>query len=919
MKLSLIMNLKHLTLKLFCLIFFGIGTITVNAQTISGTITDEDGEPLIGASIIVPGSSNGTVTDIDGNFSLDVAALPIDLDISYTGFAGKTITVSSASERLTVQLAAGLKLDEVVITGSRGKPRTILTSPVPIDNINAAELKASGQKTVNDMINYKIPSFNSTPQTISDASAHFNPSELRNLGPSRTLVLINGKRKNQSAQVFLNRTPGRGEVGTDFKSIPASAIERIEVLRDGASAQYGSDAVAGVVNIILKERVNETEINLQTGVTYQGDGFNYAADINHGFKVGNKGFLNLTGDIYHTDRTNRAGTPGGDGLFGFLYSIGAIPLGAAGPQEATPGVLATAEQIRDGDTDWQRANPDLGMIVGIPEQDRYAIFANFGMPYDNGEFYVNGGYTYRYGKSFALYRAPYWPGVGANRDNNPLWTDRSQPFQGFQPTFESDIQDVTFTIGNKFYFNDWTLDASLTNGSNDIQYLVANSVNVGLGANSPTEVDPGGYRFGNTLGNLDLSKVFGKVSFSAGAEFRSESFESRAGEEASYIEGGIQSFPGLQPSNALDESRTNIGIYAGADIDVSESFLIGGALRYESFSKIGDGDSRNNLSWKVNLRQTLGDNQGAIRASISTGFRAPSLHQIYLSNIQTLLVGNEVAQQGTFNNVSDVTRNLLQVPQLDVETSFNFTAGLTYKLTDNLSATLDYYNISVDDRVLLTNQISTGALPEGNSVRTDLEGDGVESFVFFTNAADTKTQGIDFVLSLDNIRVGNNGSLGFNAALNWNDIEVDADGITVPPVFADNGIDIFGREEVGRIETGRPNVKGTLGISYKTGGLRLHFNNTYFGGVSEIHPTDASLDQEYNGKVLTDLIIGYDINDKINVNFTANNLFDVYPDELRNGDADFNVNLGGRFRYPWHVNQFGFMGGMVKIGATIKL
>lgn len=900
-------------------ILFTLFTFQIQAQTISGKIVDADnGSGLIGATILVQGTSVGTVTDFEGNFSLDVESLPIDLNVSYTGYADQVVTVTDAGQSITVNLAVGLRLDAVVVTGSRGKPRTILTSPVPIDNINAAELKASGQKSVNQMINYKVPSFNSTPQTISDASAHFDPSELRNLGPSRTLVLINGKRKNQSAQVFLNRTPGRGEVGTDFKSFPAGAIERIEVLRDGASAQYGSDAVAGVINIILKERVEETTINLETGMTYEGDGFNYSFDINHGIKIGEKGFLNLTGDLFHTDMTNRAGTPQGDGLFGFLYSIDAIPLGAGGPQEATPGVLATAEQIRDGDTDWQRENPDLGMNVGIPEQDRYSLFANFGLPYDNGEFYVNGGYTFRYGKSFALYRVPWWPGVGANRDNNPLWTDRSQPFQGFQPTFESDIKDISFTIGNKLFFNDWTLDLSLTNGSNDVQYLVSNSVNLGLGANSPTEINPGGYRFGNTLGNLDLSKVFGKLSFSAGAELRSESFESRAGEAASYETGGVQSFPGLQPSNALDESRTNLGIYTGLDVDLSESFLIGGAIRYESYSKIGDGDGRSNVSWKVNARQIIGDNKGAIRASVSTGFRAPSLHQIYLSNIQTLLVGNEVAQQGTFNNVSDVTRNLLQVPQLDVETSFNFTAGLTYKLTDNLSATFDYYNISVDDRVLLTNQISTGDLPEDNPVRAGLEGDGVESFVFFTNAADTKTQGIDLVLNLDNVRAGDNGTLGFTAAMNWNSIDVDAEGITVPAVFADNNVDIFGREEIGRLETGRPNLKATVGISYKTGGLRVNFNNTYFGEVSEIHPTNVSLDQVYAGKMITDLVIGYDINDKINVNLTANNLFNVYPDELRNGDADFNVNLGGRFKYPWHVNQFGFMGGMVKFGATIK-
>ena len=242
------MNHQKLLKTIFPLLAMLLFAFQIQAQTISGKVLDaEDNQGLIGASVLVKGTSTGTVTVIDGNFSLAVSQLPTDILVTYTGYADQTITVTSANEPITVNLAVGLRLDEIVVTGSRGKPRTILTSPVPIDNLNAADLKASGQKSVNQMINFKVPSFSSTPQTISDASAHFDPSELRNLGPSRTLVLINGKRKNQSAQVYLNRTPGRGEVGTDFKSFPAGAIERIEVLRDGASAQYGSDAVAGVI------------------------------------------------------------------------------------------------------------------------------------------------------------------------------------------------------------------------------------------------------------------------------------------------------------------------------------------------------------------------------------------------------------------------------------------------------------------------------------------------------------------------------------------------------------------------------------------------------------------------------------------------------------------------------------------------
>lgn len=907
---------KFSKLGFLTLILFSFAFQTTGQVTISGTVLDADTNDLLpGCNVIMSGTIKGTSTDFDGKFTFSVEKFPVTLEISLLGYSAQIITIKDSSP-IIVKLSEGLSLDEIVITGSRGKARTVLSSPVPIDNIGVAELKATGAASLDQMISLKVPSFNSTPQTISDATAHFDPSELRNLGPSRTLVLINGKRKNQSSQVFLNRTPGKGEVGTDLKAIPSAAIERIEVLRDGASAQYGSDAVAGVINIILKKRVNKTEINFDSGVTQEGDGFNYNFDLNHGFKIGDRGYLNLTGNVFHSDKTNRAAEPGGDGFFGFLYDIGALPIGAAGGFEATPGVVATGAQIRNGDTDWQRANPGLGMNIGLPEQNRYSLFANFGLPYKGGEFYINGGYTHRNGTSFALYRTPWWPGISSDPAANPLAV-AGETYQGFQPTFDSDINDLTFTIGNKFFVNDWNIDVSLTHGFNDIQYFVKNSINTSLGINSPTEFDTGGYKFGNTLGNLDVSKIFNDLSFSFGAEFRNENYKVTAGQEESYIGGGVQSFPGLQPSNALDKSRTNFGIYSGLDYDISEEFLIGGAVRYETFSKIGTGSSIDNVSWKLNARQLLGeDNTTAIRASISTGFRAPSLHQIYLSNIQTLIVGNSVAQEGTFNNVSDVTRVALGVPQLDAETSVNFTVGMTSKLSRNFSLTADYYNIAVDDRVLLTNQISTGDLPNGNSVRTNLEADGVESFKFFTNAANTKTQGIDIVLDYSRISIGEKGLLGFIGAFNWNDTEVDAANLTVPVVFSDNNIDIFGREEINRITTGRPQVKGSLGISYKSGSFRANINNTYYGKVTETHPADLDKDQIFAGKALTDLVLGYDINKNLSLKFVALNLFNVYPDELVLDSGDPETNFGGRFKYAWHVNQFGFNGANYKLGFT---
>ena len=262
--------------------------------TTSGIIMDSSNSPLPGVNVIVKGTSLGSSTDFNGNFSLNVTDFPVILEISSVGYENKEVMVSNSTQ-ISITLQEGQELDEVVILGNRSKPRTILDSSVPIDNIGVEELKSTGQPTVDKMLTYKIPSFNSTNQTISDATAHFDPADLRGLGPSRTLVLVNGKRKNQSALVYINDTPGKGEVGVDLKSVPAAAIERIEVLRDGASAQYGSDAIAGVINMVLKKGVEYTTINTNAGVTTEGDGFNFGADFNTAINVGEKGgYLNLT-------------------------------------------------------------------------------------------------------------------------------------------------------------------------------------------------------------------------------------------------------------------------------------------------------------------------------------------------------------------------------------------------------------------------------------------------------------------------------------------------------------------------------------------------------------------------------------------------------------------------------------------------
>ena len=887
-------------LALFLLAFMFI-TVSSFAQEkqITGTVIDfTNDEPIVGASIQVKGTTRGTVSGVDGSFSLKASEGEV-LVISFIGYVAEELTISSNNNYRVVLMEDISTLQSIVIVGSRGRPRTVIESPVPIDNINAGALLQSGQSNVEQMITYRVPSYNSSNQTISDATAHFDPSELRNLGPSRTLVLVNGKRKNQSALVYVNDTPGKGEVGVDMKSIPASSIERIEVLRDGAAAQYGSDAIAGVINVVLKDQT-EGSASLSSGVSSAGDGFMYDASINQGFKLNDNTILNVTANYYHQDETNRAGEPGEDVLFGV----------AANDPTFGP---------------WLAANPDLGMTVGQPNYDKLSLYGNLGSKYagGKGEVYAFGGYTLRDGKSFALYRAPYWI-----TDDAGLLTPAGQPYNGFQPTFETNIYDYTFTAGNRYKMGEWNTDVSITTGANRVTYTIGNTINPSLLPNSPTEFDAGRYKFGSTLGNIDFSRSFNNVDFYFGTEIRTERFIVKQGQPESYVNGGAQSFPGLQPSNEVDADRNNIGLYTGFDWDASDDFLVGAALRFENYSDFGS-----NFSWKVNARQLFAEGNGAIRASLSTGFRAPSLHQIYLSNVQTLVSGGTVSNQGTFNNVDPVIKSL-GIPELDAETSFNIGAGVTYRFSDNFSISADYYNISVNDRVLFTGEIGfDGDGSTINPVEQILIDNSVTSIKFFVNALDTKTQGLDLIADYTNIELGG-GTLDLILSMNYNKTSIEG-SIDAPGVIGAQGYDIFNRKEQSRVTTARPNTKALFGMHYEKGKFGATLNNTYFGEVKWQHsdnglngaplgpggsnlPTeDSAYDQVFAGKVITDLILDYDVLDKLNVSVTVNNLLDVYPDEI-DTKGDFVTDLGGRFKYPWEVNQFGFMGRFFKVGVNYK-
>jgi len=855
------------------------------AQTIKGKVTDSSGEALPYMNVIEKGTSNGIVTDDHGAFSITVKSLPTTLVISSMGFQTKTVPVTKNSY-LTIIVNDDNALDEVVVTGNRTKPRTILDSPVPIDNINVAELTKSGKPTLDRMLTFKVPSFNSQNQSISDATAHYDPADLRGLGPSRTLVLINGKRKNQSAQVYLNRTPGKGEVGVDLKSIPTAAIERVEVLRDGASAQYGSDAIAGVMNIILKKDVQYSTFTSKAGITSEEDGFNFSSDFNTAFTFGDGGFVNVTLGYYKQAITNRAGD---------------VPVSDIG---ANPSARDLA---------WLEANPKAGMTVGQPEMEKKDVFLNMEHPVgENATLYSFHGFTTRNGQSFAYYRAPYWRTDVANAN---FLTADPEDFVGYQPTFETIINDHINALGLKFPIAEgWNADASVTYGSNDVDVTINNSVNRDYLADhgtSPRSFNPGGYSFTNIVGNFDVnSQLSDAIGLAFGLEYKQESFKAIEGDPLSYYGAGSDSFAGIKPDEAGKWSRNNLALYTELDYDITDNFLLGIAGRYEDFT-----DAGSNFSWKANGRYKLGDS-GSFRASYSTGFRAPTLHQSHITLSQYIIVAgsSEPLLQGTLANDNPAVQ-ALGVPSLTHEISKNLSAGLTYKFDRNFSASVDFYQIKVDDRVLFSSQIgSDGDNTTTNPVEQILEDNGVVAVQVFINAGDTKTTGTDIVLNYNNIEVGSSGKLNASFAANFNKTTIDA--INTPQTISDAGYNIFDRQEQGLITNSRPKSKMILGLNLITDKWDIAFNNTRFGEVIITAPESGGTDQTLASKISTDLGFGYKLTDRITFNANINNIFDVYPDATL---ASTNTSQAeSRFKYSSEVQQLGQLGTNFSIGVNVQ-
>ena len=903
-------------LLLLWLLLFSVGVMAQDRQ-VTGTVTDSDGGgPLPGVNVRVKGTTLGTATDGEGKFSLTVPASTTTLIFSSVGFVDQEVSVANVSTVSVAMISSTSELGEIVVSVGRGQERTITDTPLPIDNITIKELTSTGQATFDKALQYKVPSFNTVNTPVNDATSLLDPYELRNMGPSRTLILINGKRKNLSSLIYTQTSPGRGETGADLSAIPQDAIKRVEILRDGASAQYGSDAIAGVMNIILKDRFDASSVRLTSGVTSKGDGFNYGINYNSGANIGSKGFINYHVSFLRQERAERSGKidpiAETDPVFGF---------GVAGGPAANPNIMAFLNKYPDGKN-----------INATTDNTSAKFLINMGIPLsDDTELYANAAYVYRKALSYANYRQPYWKLdyglLHTPVPGGPDYTGTGDPlyegYVGYHPTFEGDLNDYNGTIGIRgTTANGWKHDGSLTVGGNKMLFSVNHTVNHSLGVISPVSYKPGGFAFNHVVGNLDISKSLNdKVYVGFGSEFRSETYKEIAGDTASYSGEGANSFPGFSSKNAITASRFNIGIYADFGFDITENFFVGATGRTEKYSDFGDA-----TVGKINSRLKLADDKVILRASLSNGFRAPTLHQFNLTLNQASFEAGNIVIQGLANNYSREAA-ILGIPKLKAERSVNFTAGLGLNPSKNLSITFDYYSIEIKDRIVYSALVKTGVSTELDDLLAQANSTGLS---FFVNGAHTKTQGLDLVGSYKGLNLGS-ASLNINFAGNYvlkNDL---VGGIETPAKIEDAGGTIFSKIEEGLMLTSRPKYKAIVGaevvVSKWSFNLNntlsgpAYFNNAAYGDFGQL----GNLRTEFSPRLLTDIAIGLDINKNTSVSLTVSNIFNVYPKytikalnstgETFLQDADQKRLLVGDMtfngRYPYmtydgaHINQLG--------------
>lgn len=839
---------------LFCLV---AAPMSLFAQEVAGTVTSAGG-PVVGANVAVRVLRVGTTTDTEGRYRLKLPSGAHNITFSAVGHKSKTLpVVVEATGTITLDVVleqAAKELQEVVAVGGRASTRTVTDSPVPIDVLQAKELTLTGQNSFDKMLQHRVPSFSVVQTPVNDATALLDPWEIRNMGVSRTLILINGKRKNLSSLVYTQTSPSRGETGVDISAIPADAIKRIEILRDGASAQYGSDAIAGVVNIVLKDATEGGYTTISTGITSKGDGGRFGVALNNGTSIfDNEGFVNYTVDFSRVNEARRSGI-----------------VDAAGEAGDFGANLADVEAFL-------RFDKFAGNRNSSPATSAAKFLINSGVDLsDKTAIYAHGAYVYKKVNSFANYRTPYWRPLSAFPYLLSFFGDGVNPssYKGYLPTFEGDLVDYSASLGLRSMINEWNYDASLTFGHNSQDYTVFNShnrsnniyrdtngviiyrtlPNPNAGTyvyreNSPLSFKPGGTTFSHTVGNIDISRaITDQINVGFGTEFRSETFEVIAGDQASWDGIGADSYAGNRPENSGKFNRYNFGGYLNLDFDATKEFLLSATIRNEYYSDFG-----NAFVYKFSSRFKTYEDRITLRGSYSTGFKAPTLHQIYTQRVQySFVAGQGIQEIGLYNNVSPEARQA-GVKPLTPEESKNFTLGIGARVMDDLNVTFDFYDISVDDRIVISDRIAGGE--------------------FFVNSISTKTSGLDMVVDYKNINVGP-GTLSLGLAGNVN-LQNKRKG-AIPKL---QNVDVIDETQEALFFTSRPKAKFVLGAQFDMEKLSVQLNNIYFGKTefSQAGMDIKNIKTAFEPKIVTDLAVTYDLFANVSIAANINNIFDVLP------------------------------------------
>ena len=855
-----------------------VGPTVVGAQTgtVTGRVSDaSSAAPVAGALVTAIGTPRTSTTREDGTYRLLVNAGVHVLRVNRIGYAPGFDTVTVAAGATVTQdfalVSAPIGLDQVVVTGTRATDRTVLEAPVPIDVLSAAEIRETGHTETSQVIQMLAPSINFPRPSVNDGTDHIRPATLRGLGPDQTLILVNGKRRHTTALVHVNQSVGRGSTSVDLNAIPVSAIERIEILRDGAAAQYGSDAIAGVINIILKSGV-QTSLSSSIGRSFSefeglggsasyDDGRVVQVDGNFGRAIRGDGFFHLSGEFRDRERTNRTRVD---------TTVQCIA-GDVRCSEIPDGTSIYDEGIRQS---W----------AGDSESRDFGFFLNSELPLSpNVRLYGFGGFGMRDGLAAGFFRR--------SSDDR---TVRALYPNGFLPLIGSDIRDASASLGARGTMQEWNWDLGGVFGANSFEFNIEETANVSLGTTTPTEFYAGALRVNQLGANFDVSRLFqgtalGPVNVAIGVEARRDGYKLERGDNASFAVGAVpildgpnagkpappftQVFPGFRPVDEADASRTNVGAYVDLEATPVKRLLLATAGRVENYSDFGS-TADGKLAARFELVPGV-----AVRGAVQTGFRAPSLGQSSFSSVATNFVNvggvNTPFEIRTFAVGSDGAQ-LLGATELKPEQSVNLSAGVTARAGNNLSVSADYYDVKIEDRIVLSGNFihpSVRQLLEDNGIP------GVSGARYFTNAIDTRTKGVDIVLNYG-VDLSEAGLLRLTGGYNQNKTEVTRVSET-PPQLAAVSTALFDRVQRALFEKGQPKNSVRLTVNHALRNLSTNIHASRFGEFTVFQTAATGLqDQTFSAQWVADVAVSYRVAGGLNLTLGANNVLDSYPDTV---------------------------------------